>query len=251
VNCDLACFLIEDYLENRLSRYERQRLERHLASCPHCATELRSQEAFESAMWRGLAAAVHGRRLSAAASQRFIHAAQAARRRAVWSRGAIQAGRAVLGLSAVALVLFGVLFLIGQISSSLPSEFLRSMLRQRTTYPASMVRVPDNALHFEPWPLRPGQPFTITLFLASDQAEPGDAVWLALDITGPTGRYDFTLPVQGPFPAGGLLALEVTPETLAAPCMARFGVAPTEIFSRPGTYLVRAVLYGPPAAQDQ
>jgi len=251
MNCDLTCFLLDDYLENRLSRYDRQQMEQHLATCAHCARELRLRPAFENTMWRGLAAAVHDRRLSPEASQRIIRAAQAARRQAAWSQRAIQAGQAVLGLAALALVLFGFLFLIDQLRSSPQQGVQPSALREHAADSVSIVRIPDNALHFEPWPLRAGQPFTITLFLTSDQAEPGHAVGVDLDVSGPTGHYAFALPVRGPFAAGSVSALEVTPDTLAALCRAQYAIAPTQIFRLPGTYRVRAVLHGPSAAQDR
>jgi anti-sigma factor RsiW len=34
MSCDLAGYLMDDYLEDDLSDHDRQRLEKHLASCP-------------------------------------------------------------------------------------------------------------------------------------------------------------------------------------------------------------------------
>jgi anti-sigma factor RsiW len=38
--CQQAVELVTDYLENRLSRRDRRRFERHLAGCPNCTTYL-------------------------------------------------------------------------------------------------------------------------------------------------------------------------------------------------------------------
>jgi hypothetical protein len=46
-------------------------------------------------------------------------------------------------------------------------------------------------------------------------------------------------------PARGLSILQVTPEMLALPSQAQYGVSPTEIFGLPGTYTFRVTLYSP------
>lgn len=38
MHCREAVALVTDYLEGTLSRTQRDRLERHLADCPHCTT---------------------------------------------------------------------------------------------------------------------------------------------------------------------------------------------------------------------
>ena len=76
MNCELAVRLIDDYLEEGLGRPDRQRLERHLASCSSCAQQVRRHSAFEQALVQALSASVQHYSLSPEASQRIVQAAQ-------------------------------------------------------------------------------------------------------------------------------------------------------------------------------
>ena len=54
MNCEMVCFLADDYLENRLGRRDRRRFENHLAACSECADEIRQRPAFDQKVWRAL-----------------------------------------------------------------------------------------------------------------------------------------------------------------------------------------------------
>ena len=77
------------------------------------------------------------------------------------------------------------------------------------------LSVEQGDLHIEPAPLRPGEPFTITLFLHSNVAQPVDRARFDLEVTGPTGYYRFEVKVKGPLPAEGVSMVQVRPEHLA------------------------------------
>jgi hypothetical protein len=73
---------------------------------------------------------------------------------------------------------------------------------------------------------------------------------LDLDIDGPTGSYRFGLSFRGPLPAEGMSIFRVTPELLAKPCEERYLMSPTDIFSVPGAYTIRATLLNPVVVSD-
>ena len=58
MNCELACHLIDNYMENQLSRYDSLRLERHLSDCSGCTEELRIRPDLERTIQRALTASV-------------------------------------------------------------------------------------------------------------------------------------------------------------------------------------------------
>jgi hypothetical protein len=246
MNCDLACHLIGDYLENRLSQRECQRLEMHLTYCSGCAEELRQRPAFEHRVGRELATSVQHLHLSSEASTRIVQAAQSSMRRAVWSKRAVLTIQLMASATAIALVVVGLLVMLGRIPA--PSE-MPGLSHPSTSRPAlSLTR---NDIIIEPLDLDSGQPFTATIFLHSALSQPVDAIRFKLDISGPSGDYHFVLAVQGPFPAEGVSVLQVTPELLAAPCWEQYQITPADIVSVPGVYTLRATLLSPVVMQEQ
>lgn len=246
MTCDQACLLIDDYLENRLGHYERQRLENHMVFCPACAEELRNRPAFERTMLRQLTASVQHLHLSPSASQRIVRAAQSSSNRAVWSNRGARVVQALAGVAAVALVVVGVMLLAGQIQ--VPPDLPQAVQPQANELGPSL-RFTD--LFVEPRDMSPGDTFTITVLLRSDLPESLATAHFNLDIDGPEGDYRFALAARGPLPARGVSVLEVTSEQLADPCQEQYQIVPTDIFRAPGVYTVRATLFGPAAASGQ
>ncbi len=240
MTCDWVCQMIDDYLENRLGQHDRQRLEMHLTLCRSCAEEVRTRPAFERAMWRWMATSVQGMRLPAEASRRIVEAAQASMRHAVWSRRALMALQAMAGAVVVLIALAGLLTLTDRIQ--LLGVSPPALLSPAS--PTALSLAPD-AVFIEPWNLRPGELFTMTLLLRSDAPQPLDTARIDLDISGPTGNYHFTLAVRGPLPVHGLSVLRVTPDLLEAPCRSRYQKSPAEILSVPGVYTFRVTLFSP------
>ena len=277
MNCEQVHQLIDDYVEKRLSPYERKSLEGHLAFCPTCSDELRSQAELERALWHGMAAAVEGRYLSPAASERIVREAQASVNRAVWSKRVVFASQLAASAAAVVLVLVGALFWLGAIP--VPSELNRVPLPLKNFFPGEQepfsvypVDQPDrsdmntislppgkqaalslgvgNSL-IEPLLLQPSGAFTITLSLENELSSPLEDVYFDLDISGPTGYYRFPLAVEGPLVAGGATVVEIAPEVLAEPCPEKYLISPEDIFRTPGIYVVRVILYSPVVPFEQ
>jgi hypothetical protein len=264
MNCDLACHLIDDYLENRLSRYERQCLEAHLASCPDCSEELRQRPVFERTMQRALASAVQNYDLSTEASVRIVQEAQSSLRRAVWTNRAVWTFQVVASVAAIALVVVGLLVLLGRIpvpshlgpvNLSPVSQWLFSEQHpatlstvdepnlESTSSPA--VWLSNSDMRLEPFDMEPGEPFTLTLLLHTDMPQPLDTARFTIDVQGPSGYYSFLMAVQGPLPANGVSVLRVTPDLLATTSRERYLISPTEIFGEPGVYRVRVTVFSP------
>jgi hypothetical protein len=285
MNCNLACHLIDDYLENELNSRDRQRLEAHLAQCPRCRRELNRRPVFERSMRRGLAVSVQPLHLSPDVSTRIVEAAQGSLRRAIWSRRVMSTVRGVSSSIAVLLMLVGLYFLVTR--SPLPPElqalnlFARDKLplaelglvrllpekrlalseshpvtlsttnqpNARSTAPSS-ISFSNDDLVIEPWDMEPGQPFTMTLFVHSNLPQPLDRVRMDLDISGPAGYYRFALAVEGPFPHHGVSIVRVTSDLLADPCQDKYLVSPTDIFGSSGVYTVRVTLFNPVLSSD-
>lgn len=240
MNCEQICLLIDDYLENRLNRYERQRLEMHLGYCPECAEELRNRPAFERTMWRALSSSVQNLYLSPEASRRIVREAQAGVGRAVWTERVVLGARVVAGVAAVAMLFFAVLVLTGRVR--VPVE-LSPAAQPHASEPSVSLTASD--VFVEPWKMRPGQPFTVTVFLRSDLAEDLDTVYLNLDVDGPSGKYHFAVAAKGPIPARGVSVVQLTPDLLAGPSWEQYQISPSEIMSVPGVYTLRTVLSVP------
>ena len=246
MNCDVACHLIDDYLENRLGRRERLNLERHLSLCSSCADELRNRPAFDHRMWRALAGSVQNLRLSTQTSSQIVEAAQSSVRKGIWSRRAVLTLQLVASASVVLLLVAGMLAVLGRIP--IPSELVE-LSEPSTEEPA--VFLSRNDIIVEPSNLHPGQPFTTTIFFHSDLSESVDAVRFKLNIDGPSGSYQFALAIQGPFPAQEVSVLRVTPSTLAGPCWDQYQIRPEDIISEPGVYTFRAALVSPVIMPEQ
>lgn len=272
MNCDLACHLIDDYLEKRLSRYDARRLEQHLKRCGSCSEELRARPRFERTIRHSLAASVQQHHLSAEASMRIVREAQDSVRRGIWSRRAYGAARAAATVAGMCLVLVGLFFLLrdlpresdANVITLFPIRYLsmsdrrpasRITLHERTWPDAPLenpssarsntLSVDANNVLIEPWTLKPGELFTITLFLQSDLPQPVDAARFDLDINGPTGSYNFEVNVRGHLPSRGISVLQVTPDLLETSSQEKYLMTPTEIFGEPGVYTLTVFLYSP------
>ena len=140
----------------------------------------------------------------------------------------------------------GLLVLLGRVS--LPSELVEFSQPSTSRPPLSLNR---SDILIEPWDLKPGEPFTATIFLHSELTKPVDAIRFRLDISGPTGDYQFVLAAQGPFPAQGVSVLQVTPDLLVVPCREQYQITPGDVFGAPGIYTVRATLLGPVDMPEQ
>jgi hypothetical protein len=99
--------------------------------------------------------------------------------------------------------------------------------------------------------MQPGSTFTITALLHSELPQPLDAARVDLDISGPSGYYQFPLVIKGPLPAHGVSVLRVTSDALVGLCQEKYLISPAEIFRFPGDYMVRVILFSPPAAETQ
>jgi hypothetical protein len=269
MNCDIACHLIDDYLENRLSQRDRQYLERHLFHCPRCAEELYRRPVFERDVRQALAASVRPLHLSPVVSTRIVEAAQNTFHRALWFRGAGLGLRVTSAGVMVALLLVGLLSLLGHIPVPLRLQpvtlFPASKLLLSDQHPVTLITgnepAPRNTtsatislsqsdLLVEPLDLNTGEPFTMTIFLHSDVPRPLDAVRLDLDISGPSGYYRFALIVKGPLPAHGVSILRITPDLLNASCQEQYLISPTDVFGVPGVYAVRVTLFSPVVSSE-
>ena len=240
MNCDMACHLMDDYLENRLGRRERQQLERHLSLCTSCTEELRHRPDFDHQMWRALVGSVQNLRLSPEASSEIVEAAQNSVRRGIRSKRAVLTLQLMASATVVILMVAGMLIVMGRLP--VPSTLIE-LSEPSIEEPA--VYLSRNDIIVEPSNLHPGEPFTTTIFFHSDLSESVDAVRFKLNIDGPSGKYEFALALQGPFPAQEVSVLRVTPETLAGPCWDQYQIAPEDIISEPGAYTFRAALVSP------
>lgn len=243
MSCNWACQMMDDYLENRLGQYDRQRLEAHLALCRVCARELRSRPAFEHTVGRTLAESVQGLHLPSEACDRIVQLAQAGLKQAIWFRRVLLALQVVTGVVLAAIALAALLILTGR--GRLPGVSLPVLLPATSSTSLSLA---PNDLFIEPWHLKPGDTFTVTLLLRNNASQPLDTARIDLEVVGPTGDYRFVLAVRGPLPAHGVSILQVTPELLALPCRAQYQKSPAEILSVPGVYTFRATLFSPVSA---
>jgi hypothetical protein len=254
MNCELACRLIDEYLEDKLNWVDRNRLESHLASCRACSEELHGRPALERTISRALTASVQHLKLSPEASARIVRRTQGSRRRVVWSNRVTVGVRVLASAAAAVLVFMGVLLVLGRLS--LPdglTEYL-PFLEDRTAgqnEAAMAVSFSANDIYFEPPHMQPGEPFTITVYFHSNLPEPVDTVQFNLDVEGPSGDYTFALAARGPLPIEGVSSVQVTPELLAAPCERQYQIAPIEIFRVPGVYTLRATLFNPLSTPGQ
>jgi hypothetical protein len=272
MNCDQARYMIDGYLEKRLNRYDARRLEQHLSRCALCARELRERPLLERQIQHALVASVHQRRLSAEASSRIVGEAQSGVRRGIWSKRAYGLARLTATVAAMCLALAGLFYLVRDVpreSSATPitlfpvhympdsdrQSVIRLGLRDRMVpdilpadaFPARPQSVSLNAndVRVEPWKLRPGQMFTITLLLQTNLPQPIESARLDLDVNGPTGYYSFEIRVRGHLPSRGISVVRLTPDVLEASSQEKYLMSPTEIFHEPGVYTLRFSTYTP------
>ena len=246
MNCDMASHLMDDYLENQLERRDRLRLEMHLTLCSSCADELRQRPTFDHRMWRALAGSVQNLRLSPEASIELVEAAQNSVRRGIWSKRAALTLQLMASASVVLLLVTSLLIIMGRLP--VPSELIE-LSEPSIDEPA--VFISRNDIIVEPSNLHPGEPFTTTIFFHSDLSESVDAVRFRLNIDGPSGHFEFALALPGPFPAGQVSVLRVTPAILEDPCRNQYQISPAEIISEEGVYTFRAALVSPVIMPEQ
>jgi hypothetical protein len=260
---------MDDLLDNALNQRERELLEEHLGRCPRCLRELRQRPSFDRGIRRALATSVQPLALPSTASSRLVEAAEKSLRRARRSQRANRAAQMSLSAVALCLLVVGLLFLTGSIpvpsrlkpvalfpvSQAVLTEWVARMDAafyqpvKRGEEDTAPVAASQLTMNIEPRTMRPRQPFTITVFLWSAEAQPVDAVTLDLDVNGPTGYYQFDLALEDSLPSQGVSVLKVTPELLAEPCRERYLMAPTDLFSAPGVYDVRVTMTKPASAR--
>jgi hypothetical protein len=272
MNCDLACHLIDDYLEKRLSRYLAQRLEHHLSECSNCSRELRDRPRFERTIRKALSASVQQQHLSAEASMRIVREAQGSVRRGIWSKRVNGVVRVAASIAAMCLVFVGLFYLLKDISPEPDAEMItvfpirylsvpgrppasRLGLRERiwpdelpadpSSAASQMISLDASDVVIEPWMLKPGEMFTITLSLRTNMPQPADSARFDLDVSGPTGYYRFEMKVRGHLPSRGISVLQVTPGVMEASSREKYLLSPAEIFQEPGVYTLSIFLYSP------
>jgi hypothetical protein len=267
VNCDLACELIDGYLDKALSRYDARRLEQHLSQCPSCSRELRERPLFERTLRGALAVSVQQRRLSPKASMRIVREAQGSVRRGIWSKRAHSALRIVATIASMCLVLAGLFYLLRDVPREsnaetinlFPMRYLshpdgrilsRVSLRERTWLDVQQAGTELPALGasevlIEPWTLTPGQMFTTTVLLQTDLPQPVDSARFDLDVNGPTGYYSFGVKVRGHLPSQGFCFVQITPDLLEASSREKYLMPASEIFREPGVYKLSISFYSP------
>ncbi len=268
MRCEVACHLFDDYLDNQLSRYDAQRLEQHLDNCQRCAQELRVLPSVEQAIERALTGSARQQKLSAEASLRTVRAARSSLRRGIWARRASLSLRMVAAVTALALTVVGLLYLADTIPDPTQLRPISLAPMKQLIFEGEQPSVPSSQgatlpisyqpdakkpglslsphdVRFDPWKVRPGETFTLTLFLHSDLPQPLEAARFDLDVSGPTGYYRFEMTVKGPLPAQGVSVLQVPFDRLAASSQEKYLLTPDEILSVPGVYVMRVLLYSP------
>jgi hypothetical protein len=246
MTCDYVCHLIDEYLDNRLSRRERQRLETHISACPRCAEVLREHLAFERNLRQALVTSVQPLQLAPAASKRVVWAVEGNVRQPWWRGQTVRTAQMAAAALVLSLVLLGLAFLLGR--TPVPSE-PEQLGRRAVAGPGLAV---DRAgIFVEPWDMRPGDSFTVTLPIESNLPQPVDDVRCDLDISGPTGRYHFVLVLQDSLPSQGMSVLQVTSDLLASPSQKQYQITPADMFGLPGVYTLRVTVFSPVAISSQ
>ena len=278
MNCEQARHLLDGYLDDELNRYERQRLEAHLASCPKCVDELRNRSSLEYTIRHALTSSAQHRSLTSEVSSRIVSAAQGGVRQGIWANYTLIAMRSAATLAALVLVVIGLLLLLERAPAAtatrpitLPPVIQLALSElnpfdpsstQRPTLPEQRIINNDLAdgpalsmgasdLRIEPYSLQPSDWFTITVVVHSELVEAVDVARLNLEIDGPKGRYEFPLAVKGPLPTPGVSVLQVTPDNLSQLCEDRYLISPTAMFKTPGVYTVRVTLFSPVSQTEQ
>jgi len=273
ISCDRANRLLDDYLEYRLGKRDRQRVETHIAQCPRCAKELRARPALEHQVRLALGTSVQSVCLSPDAGARIIEAAQASVRRGIWLNRAMVAGRLLAGAASIVLLVAGLAYLLSRAILPWTEEpFSISRATQPPLPAAEMVwdavlepgelhageSLPASpagsgqgeqgqpltyALVLDPRLLHTGQPFTTTMLIRNEQEQPLAVSQVNLDIEGPQHSYHFELSVADPLPGERVSALRITPDSLAEASQERYQVSPGYFINMPGVYTIRVTLF--------
>jgi hypothetical protein len=243
MSCDLAGHLMDDYLEDDLSDHDRQRLEKHLSSCPDCAQELRDRLTFERSVRQALMTSVQHIQLAPEASKGVFRAVENSAPRPAWVDVAGEFARMIPGLAATGLLLVAVLFVLGRIP--MPSRVQRVVLPLASRPTEALA---PSGLIVEPPRIHPGDLFTVTLPIEGALFQDVRTIRGNLTIDGPTGQYSFVFDVPGPVPASGGVVVQVTPAVLAGPCRRQYEMSPAELLRAPGLYSFRVALFESNAA---
>ena len=268
MSCDRATRLFDDYLEYRLGKRDRQRLETHLANCPRCAKELRARPVLEHQVRLALGTSVQSLCLSPDAGARIVQAAQVSVRRGIWLNRAMVGGRVLAGVASIGLLVVGLAYLLSRVVLPWAEEPLSSKVAQPSPspvapdavlypselYPGELLPpVPPGqgepgqpltyALLLEPGPPQAGELFTTTVLVRNEQEQPLPVSQVNLDIEGPQHNYHFEMTVSEPLPAERVLALRITPDSLAEASQERYQVSPNNFISAPGLYTIRVTLF--------
>jgi len=275
MSCDRARRLFDDYLEYRLGKRDRVRLENHVAHCPGCGKELRARPALERQLRAALGASVQSLCLSPDAGVRIVQAARVSVRRGIWLNRALIGGRVLAGAVSVMLLVVGLAYLLSRTLLPWSRPEGPASVSQATQAPAVAVEpveiLPDAvlelgelrlgeslpaypagtgqgrpltyALLLEPALLHAGDAFTATVLVRNEQEQPLPVSQVSLDIEGPQRSYHFDLAVSDPLPAERALALRITPDALAEASRERYQVSPDQIISTPGRYTFRVTLF--------
>jgi hypothetical protein len=237
MNCDLACGLMDEYLDDRLSHRDRERIEEHLNRCLRCRQELESRLAFDDLVRHRLTAAVSSLQLPRESTHRIIQAAQRSTQRALWSKRLVAGGQVALGVAAVILLMVGLIYSLGRVPTPLQGSQVEVAGPKETR-----VQRQQDAVWIEPPRLYAGEPFTVTLRLRNETSQPLDGGLVVFSLkraeaTGP--EYRFAIPLGEVLQPDERWEVELTPQNLRPVCLREYQIEPAELLAEPGVYSFR------------
>jgi hypothetical protein len=244
MSCDLACSLMDEYLENRLSHRDQERIKEHIDRCPRCRQELEGRQALDHLLRYRLAASVSGLQLPREAGYRIVRAAERSAQRALWSKRLMAGGQITLGLAAVIVLMVGLIYSLGRVPTPLEQATVEVAAPEDTD-----LRRQQDSIWFEPAPLRAGDPFTVTLRLHNEtsQSLTGGLVTLSLKrVRGSGSGYRFSVPLDVSLGPGEGWEVQFTPQNLRPVCLQIYQIEPNDLLAEPGVYSFR-VTYQPAA----
>jgi hypothetical protein len=242
MSCDQACSLMDEYLENRLSLRDQERIKEHVVRCPRCRQELEGRQAFDHQLRYRLSASVSGLQLSREAGHRIVQAAERSARRALWSRWLIAGGQIALGLAMVIALMVGLIYALGRV----PTPLEEAQVEVAAPEDTGALQQQDS-IWFEPTPLRAGDPFSVTLRLRNQTNHPlsEGVVTLSLKrVVGGGSGYRFSIPVDVSLGPGEGGEVQLTPRDLRPVCLQVYQIEPRDLLAEPGVYSYR-VTYRP------
>ncbi len=245
MNCDLACGLMDEYLENRLSHRDQERIEEHLSRCARCRQELEGRLSFEELLRHRLTASVGSLRLPRERGHRIVRAAQRSAQRALWSKRLITGGQLALGVAAVILLMAGLVYSRGRI----PAPLQQTQVNVVAATDVGLQRQEDS-VGIEPARLVAGEAFTVTLRLRNEthRSLTEGVVGLTVERAAASGSgYRFGVPLGRPVQPGERWEVQLTPQSLRQVCLREYGIEPADLLAEPGVYTFRVTFQpGPP-----